>query len=62
MTYGSNLRISGGNTRSLPACNKYREFVRENKLAAGKAAPSTYGRVVYESHQGSQPMSVVFGC
>ncbi len=37
-------------------------FVRENKLAAGKAAPFTYhGRVVYESHQGSQPMSVVFG-
>jgi hypothetical protein len=31
-------------------------------LAAGKAAPFTYhGRVVYESHQGSQPMSVVFG-
>ena len=37
-------------------------FVRVNKLAAGKAAPFTYqGRVVYESHQGSQPMSVVFG-
>ena len=37
-------------------------FVRENKLAAGKAAPFIYhGRVVYESHQGSQPMSVVFG-
>ena len=37
-------------------------FVRENKLAAGKAAPFTYhGRVLYESHQGSQPMSVVFG-
>lgn len=36
-------------------------FVREKKLAAGKAAPFTYhGRVVYESHQGSQPMSVVF--
>jgi hypothetical protein len=36
-------------------------FVRENKLAAGKAAPFTYhGYVVYESHQGSQPMSVVF--
>jgi hypothetical protein len=35
-------------------------FVRENKLAAGKAAPFTYqGRVVYESHQGSRPMSVV---
>jgi hypothetical protein len=37
-------------------------FVRENKLAAGKAARFTYhGRVVYESHQGSQPMSVVLG-
>jgi hypothetical protein len=37
-------------------------FVRENKPAAGKAAPFTYhGRVVYQSHQGSQPMSVVFG-
>jgi hypothetical protein len=37
-------------------------FVRENKLAAGKAAPFAYhGRVVYESHQGSQPISVVFG-
>jgi SOS-response transcriptional repressor LexA len=35
-------------------------FVRENKLAAGKAAPFTYlGRVLYESHQGSKPMSVV---
>lgn len=35
-------------------------FVRENKLAAGKAAPFTYhGRVVYESHQGSQAMGVV---
>jgi hypothetical protein len=37
-------------------------FLRENKLAAGKAAPFTYhGRVLYQSHQGSQPMSVVFG-
>jgi hypothetical protein len=37
-------------------------FVRENKLAAGKAAPFTYhGRVLYQSHQGSLPMSVVFG-
>jgi hypothetical protein len=37
-------------------------FVRENKPAAGKAAPFTYhGRVLYQSHQGSQPMSVVFG-
>jgi hypothetical protein len=36
-------------------------FVRENKLAPDKATPFTYhGRVVYESHQGSQPMSVVF--
>jgi superfamily II DNA or RNA helicase/HKD family nuclease/SOS-response transcriptional repressor LexA len=36
-------------------------FVRENKLAAGKAAPFTYhGRVLYQSHQGSRPMSVVF--
>ena len=35
-------------------------FVRENKLAAGKAAPFTYrGRLLFESHQGSQPMSVV---
>ena len=37
-------------------------FVRDHKLAAGKAAPFTYhGRVLYQSHQGSQPMSVVFG-
>jgi len=37
-------------------------FVRQSKLAAGKAAPFTYhGRVLYQSHQGSQPMSVVFG-
>ncbi len=36
-------------------------FVRENKLVAGKAAPHTYhGRVLYESHKGSQPMSVVW--
>ena len=35
-------------------------FVREHKLAAGKAAPFTYhGRVVYQSHQGSQPMGAV---
>jgi hypothetical protein len=35
-------------------------FVREKKLPTGKAAPFTYhGRVLYESHQGSQPMSVV---
>ena len=36
-------------------------FVRDHKLAAGKAAPFRYhGRVLYESHQGSKPMSVVF--
>ena len=36
-------------------------FVREHRLAAGKAAPFVYhGRVRYQSHQGSQPMSVVF--
>jgi SOS-response transcriptional repressor LexA len=36
-------------------------FIREQKLAAGKGAPFVYyGRVHYESHQGSQPMSVVF--
>lgn len=36
-------------------------FVRDHKLAGGKAAPFIYhGRVVYESHQGSRPMSVVF--
>ena len=34
----------------------------KREIAEGKAAPFTYhGRVVYESHQGSQPMSVVFG-
>ncbi len=37
-------------------------FVRDAKLAAGKAAPFTYhGRVRYQSHQGSRPMSIVFG-
>ncbi|WP_291934601.1 DUF3427 domain-containing protein [Limnohabitans sp.] len=37
-------------------------FVRDAKLAAGKAAPFTYhGRVRYQSHQGSKPMSIVFG-
>ena len=37
-------------------------FVRDTKLAAGKAAPFTYhGRVRYLSHQGSRPMSIVFG-
>jgi superfamily II DNA or RNA helicase/SAM-dependent methyltransferase/SOS-response transcriptional repressor LexA len=36
-------------------------FVRDSKLAGGKAAPFVYhGRVKYESHQGSEPMSVVF--
>ena len=37
-------------------------FVRDTKLAGGKAAPFTYhGRVRYQSHQGSRPMSIVFG-
>jgi superfamily II DNA or RNA helicase/HKD family nuclease len=36
-------------------------FIREQKLAAGKGAPFVYhGRVQYESHQGSRPMSVLF--
>jgi hypothetical protein len=36
-------------------------FVRDTKLAVGKAAPFTYhGRVRYQSHQGSRPMSIVF--
>ena len=36
-------------------------FVRENKLAHGKAAPFIYlGTVNYQSHQGSEPMSVIF--
>lgn len=36
-------------------------FVRESKLAGGKAAPFTYhGRVRYVSHEGSGPISVVF--
>ncbi|MNZ49143.1 hypothetical protein D3C78_669030 [compost metagenome] len=36
-------------------------FVRENKLENGKAAPFRYcGRVTYQSHSGSKPMSVVF--
>lgn len=36
-------------------------FVRDNKLASGKSAPFVYhGPVVYESHEGSAPMSVVF--
>ncbi|PUE57414.1 hypothetical protein B9Z45_08370 [Limnohabitans sp. 2KL-17] len=37
-------------------------FVRDTKLAVGKAAPFMYhGRVRYQSHQGSRPMSIVFG-
>lgn len=36
-------------------------FVRENKLENGKAAPFRYyGRVKYQSHSGSKPMSVRF--
>lgn len=36
-------------------------FTRENKLSAGKAAPFVYqGRVTYQSHVGSAPMSVTF--
>lgn len=36
-------------------------FVRDEKLAGGKGAPFTYyGRATYRSHQGSEPMSVVF--
>ncbi len=36
-------------------------FVRDGKLAGGKAAPFVYhGPVQYESHQGSAPISVVF--
>jgi hypothetical protein len=36
-------------------------FVRENKLTNGKAAPFTYcGPIDYQSHEGSEPMSVVF--
>ncbi len=36
-------------------------FVRENKLSAGKAAPFVYfGPIDYVSHQGSEPMSVIF--
>lgn len=38
-------------------------FVRENKLSNGKAAPFMYyGPVDYQSHEGSEPMSVVFQC
>jgi superfamily II DNA or RNA helicase/HKD family nuclease/SOS-response transcriptional repressor LexA len=36
-------------------------FVRDGKLASGKAAPFVYhGRVTYESHHGSAPLSVIF--
>ncbi|MFN5101043.1 MAG: DUF3427 domain-containing protein [Burkholderiaceae bacterium] len=36
-------------------------FVREEKLAGGKAAPFVYqGKILYRSHQGSSPMSVTF--
>jgi superfamily II DNA or RNA helicase/HKD family nuclease len=36
-------------------------FVRDGKLAGGKAAPFVYhGQATYESHEGSGPMSVVF--
>ena len=36
-------------------------FVRDSKLAGGKAAPFVYqGRAIYKTHQGSGPMSVVF--
>lgn len=44
------------------AGRKIHLFVREHKLAAGKAAPFSYfGPVRYQSHQGSEPMSMVFG-
>lgn len=36
-------------------------FVRDGKLAGGRAAPFVYrGRATYESHEGTRPMSVVF--
>jgi superfamily II DNA or RNA helicase/HKD family nuclease/SOS-response transcriptional repressor LexA len=36
-------------------------FVRETKLGNGKAAPFVYrGQVTYQSHLGSNPMSVIF--
>ena len=35
-------------------------FVRENKLFNKKAAPFTYyGKMDYQSHEGSRPMSVI---
>jgi superfamily II DNA or RNA helicase/SAM-dependent methyltransferase len=37
-------------------------FVRDTKLSGGKAAPFVYhGKVRYQSHSGSGPMSVIFG-
>jgi len=36
-------------------------FVRETKLGGDKAAPFMYrGQVTYQSHLGSNPMSVTF--
>lgn len=36
-------------------------FVREERLASGKASPFTYhGKVFYRSHQGSGPINVIF--
>lgn len=36
-------------------------FVRDGKLSGGKAAPFVYhGRAIYETHEGSAPMSVIF--
>jgi superfamily II DNA or RNA helicase/SAM-dependent methyltransferase/phage repressor protein C with HTH and peptisase S24 domain len=36
-------------------------FVRETKLSAGKGAAFTYhGKVIYASHSGSKPMSIIF--
>ena len=36
-------------------------FVRDEKLAGGKAAPVAYrGKARYRSHPGTRPMSVVF--
>ena len=37
-------------------------FVRDSRLSGGKAAPFTYhGKVHYQAHEGSSPMSVTFG-
>ncbi|MFO7907447.1 MAG: hypothetical protein R6U98_32670 [Pirellulaceae bacterium] len=36
-------------------------FVRDTKLSGGKAAPFVYhGKVRYQGHSGSGPMSVIF--